>query len=75
MFARNHWYVIAAGEEVGPGDLLARVVLGEPVVLFRDEAGTAVALRDQCSHRRFPLSLGQIRTPSPPGRYAFALLM
>jgi phenylpropionate dioxygenase-like ring-hydroxylating dioxygenase large terminal subunit len=59
MFARNHWYVVAAGDEVGEAPL-GRVVLGEPVVLFRDATGTAVALADRCPHRRYPLSLGRV---------------
>jgi phenylpropionate dioxygenase-like ring-hydroxylating dioxygenase large terminal subunit len=59
MFARNHWYVIAAADEVGTQPL-GRVVLGDPIVLFRDAAGAAVALADRCPHRRYPLSLGQV---------------
>ncbi|MCO5995233.1 aromatic ring-hydroxylating dioxygenase subunit alpha [Actinoallomurus rhizosphaericola] len=54
-FARNQWYVAAYGREVGR-DLLARTVLGEPLVLYRTEAGEVVALADRCVHRRFPLS-------------------
>lgn len=54
-FARNQWYVAAYGAEVGR-DLLARTVLGEAIVLYRTEAGEAVALADRCVHRRFPLS-------------------
>jgi vanillate O-demethylase monooxygenase subunit len=54
-FARNQWYVAAYGREVGR-DLLARTVLGEPLVLYRTEAGDVVALADRCVHRRFPLS-------------------
>ncbi|MBE1535913.1 aromatic ring-hydroxylating dioxygenase subunit alpha [Actinomadura algeriensis] len=55
VFARNQWYVVAYGEEVGDG-LLARTVCGEPLVLYRTGAGEAVALADRCVHRRFPLS-------------------
>ena len=54
-FARNQWYVAAYGREVGR-DLLARTVLGEPLALYRTEAGQAVALADRCVHRRFPLT-------------------
>ena len=31
-----------------------------PVVLYRTEAGTAVALEDRCAHRAFPLSAGTL---------------
>lgn len=54
-FARNQWYVAAYGGEVGR-DLLARTVCGESLVLYRTEAGQAVALADRCVHRRYPLS-------------------
>ncbi|MFI7078397.1 Rieske 2Fe-2S domain-containing protein [Micromonospora sp. NPDC049903] len=54
-FARDQWYVAAFSTEVGR-DLLARTVLGEPLVLYRTESGTAVALADRCVHRRYPLS-------------------
>jgi phenylpropionate dioxygenase-like ring-hydroxylating dioxygenase large terminal subunit len=59
MFARDHWYVVAAGDELGEQPL-GRVVLGEPLVLFRDRDGAAVALADRCPHRRYPLSLGTV---------------
>jgi phenylpropionate dioxygenase-like ring-hydroxylating dioxygenase large terminal subunit len=59
VFARNHWYVIAAADEVGDQPL-GRVVLGEPVVLFRDAGAAVVALADRCSHRRYPLSRGSV---------------
>ena len=55
MFVRNQWYVAAYGREVGR-ELLGRTILGEPIVLYRTEAGEAVALADRCVHRRYPLS-------------------
>ncbi|WP_372498695.1 Rieske 2Fe-2S domain-containing protein [Yinghuangia soli] len=59
-FARNQWYVAAFADEVGR-DLLARTLLGEPVVLYRTEAdGRVVALADRCVHRRFPLSASSL---------------
>jgi vanillate O-demethylase monooxygenase subunit len=57
-FARDQWYVAAYSREVGD-DLLARTVLGEPLVLYRTAAGDAVALADRCVHRRFPLSMSR----------------
>jgi len=57
MFLRNCWYVAAYDCEVGR-DPLARTLLGEPVVLFRTESGTPVALEDRCCHRNLPLSMG-----------------
>ena len=58
MFLRNYWYVAANDHEIGRKPL-GRIILGEPVVLFRTEAGTAVALEDRCVHRHLPLSMGK----------------
>ncbi len=59
-FVRNCWYVAAYADEVLATAPLQRVVLGEPLVLYRDKAGQVVALEDRCSHRFAPLSLGRI---------------
>jgi len=59
MLLKDHWYVAAWGHEVTRG-LLARRLLGEPVVLYRSTAGDPVALEDRCLHRRAPLSLGRL---------------
>lgn len=60
MFPRNFWYVAAMGHEVKPGDLFPRTLLGEPVLMFRRQDGTAVAVADRCSHRRVSLHLGRL---------------
>jgi phenylpropionate dioxygenase-like ring-hydroxylating dioxygenase large terminal subunit len=60
MFLRNCWYVAAASHEVGRS-LLGRTYLDEPVVLYRREDGTPVALEDRCSHRHYPLSAGELK--------------
>ncbi|CAN5734350.1 aromatic ring-hydroxylating dioxygenase subunit alpha [soil metagenome] len=59
MFIRNAWYVAAWPEEVSTKPM-ARTLLGEPVVLYRQEDGTPVALEDRCSHRNLPLSMGEV---------------
>src|SRR5512145_2758989 len=59
MFLRNYWDVAASTQEIGRKPL-GRVILGEPVVMFRTEGGTAVALEDRCPHRRLPLSMGKL---------------
>ena len=53
MFLRNHWYVAANAPEIGRKPL-GRIILGEPVVMFRTEDGTPIALEDRCPHRRLP---------------------
>lgn len=60
MFYRNAWYVAAWDQEVTPG-LLARTILGEPIVLFRTSDGAVAALEDRCCHRNAPLSAGRLR--------------
>jgi len=58
-FVRDQWYVAAYGSEVGR-DLLARTILGEPIVFYRTEAGQVAALADRCVHRRYPLSRSRL---------------
>ena len=58
-FLRNCWYVAAEAGEVTRTPL-ARLLLGEPVVLYRREDGAPVALEDRCCHRRAPLSKGKV---------------
>lgn len=59
MFLKNAWYVAANDHEIGRAPL-GRVLLGEPVVMYRKEDGTVVALEDRCVHRHLPLSMGKI---------------
>ena len=55
----NCWYVAATSEETGRG-LLARTVLGQPVVLYRLASGAIAALEDRCPHRSLPFSRGTL---------------
>ncbi|MGE0736865.1 MAG: Rieske 2Fe-2S domain-containing protein [Alphaproteobacteria bacterium] len=59
MILRNYWYVAARADEIGRAPL-ARIICNELIVLYRTQAGQAVALRDLCSHRRAPLSKGKL---------------
>lgn len=56
-YPRQQWWVAAYSSEVSR-ELLARDILGEPIILYRTEAGEAVALAGICPHRAFPLSKG-----------------
>ncbi|NBP72451.1 MAG: aromatic ring-hydroxylating dioxygenase subunit alpha, partial [Alphaproteobacteria bacterium] len=51
MFLKNCWYVAAYDRELEDGGPLGRKLLNEPVVMFRDSAGKAIALEDRCCHR------------------------
>src|SRR5277367_1679366 len=58
-YPRDQWYVIAYSHEV-TRDLLKRECLGDPILLYRTEAGRPVALFDRCPHRGMPLSKGRL---------------
>lgn len=55
----NCWYVVATSDEAGRG-LLARTVLGQPVVVYRLRSGQVAALEDRCPHRSLPFSQGTL---------------
>lgn len=59
MFLKNFWYVAADADELGRS-LLGRWICDEPVVLYRKEDGSPVALEDRCPHRKFALSKGEL---------------
>lgn len=59
MFLKNAWYVAANDHEIGRQPL-GRIFLNEPVVMYRKEDGTLVALEDRCMHRHLPLSMGKL---------------
>lgn len=58
FFLRNLWYYALPGGQLKPGAMLAKTLLGEPVLLARSHAGQAFALRDICPHRAVPLTCG-----------------
>ena len=60
MFIKNAWYVAAWADEVTDKPL-ARRILDQPVVLFRDAPDARAALADMCCHRGAPLSCGKRR--------------
>jgi phenylpropionate dioxygenase-like ring-hydroxylating dioxygenase large terminal subunit len=60
-YLRNCWYVAAWDHEVRRLSGLRRIVLGEPLLLYRKADGKPVALEDRCCHRQAPLSNGRIR--------------
>lgn len=59
MYLRDAWYVAAWGHEVSQAPL-ARLLLEEPVVLWRTADGAPVAFEDRCCHRHAPLSVGRV---------------
>ena len=59
MFMHNAWYAAAWSWEVSR-TLLARRICDRPMVLYRREDGSPVALEDLCCHRLLPLSHGRL---------------
>ena len=59
-FLYDIWYFAALGSALKPGRLQRYEILGQPVLLGRDRAGKAYALRDVCPHRAAPLSAGRL---------------
>ena len=58
-FVRNAWYMAGWATDLEDGPV-ARIMLGDPVVVFRGEDGAVGALYDVCPHRAVPLSLGTV---------------
>ena len=59
MSLSDFWYIAALSSEIGKRPV-ARRLMGERVVLFRDEAGRARTLEDRCAHRNMALSRGTV---------------
>ena len=58
-FVRNAWYIAEWSDALGD-EVIARTIMNQPVVLFRDADGTAAALEDRCCHRGAPLTHGKL---------------
>lgn len=57
-YLHDFWYVAAHGAEIARGKTLARTLLGQQILLGRDNEGAVFALRDFCPHRGMPLRYG-----------------
>ncbi|MDX2097197.1 MAG: aromatic ring-hydroxylating dioxygenase subunit alpha [Leptolyngbyaceae cyanobacterium bins.59] len=60
MKFEDFWYVVALSDQLKPGKVISRSLLGEWLAIFRDETGQPVALRDRCLHRNSRLSCGKV---------------
>ena len=56
-YVRDIWYAAGWSEDVTRRPL-GRIFLNEPVVMYRREDGSPVAMQDLCPHRFVPLSKG-----------------
>ncbi len=57
-YLRDAWYVAALSTEVSAEGLFARKLLNTPVLIYRKQDGSPVAMQDRCPHRFVPLSMG-----------------
>ena len=60
-FLRNLWYFAMPGRALKPGALVAKTLLGEPLVFARDSTGAPFVMLDICPHRGIPLSYGRLQ--------------
>jgi phenylpropionate dioxygenase-like ring-hydroxylating dioxygenase large terminal subunit len=55
---KNIWYYATPSESLKVGKTIAKVMLGEPILIGRDQNGVVFAMRDICPHQGVPLSDG-----------------
>jgi phenylpropionate dioxygenase-like ring-hydroxylating dioxygenase large terminal subunit len=56
---RNFWYLAFSGDALPRGRMLAKTLMGEPMLFARTDDGEVFALRDICPHRGIPLRHGK----------------
>jgi len=59
-FLRDFWYIGAWASEVTRKPM-RRLIMNEPILFYRREDASVVALEDRCPHRNYPLSRGDLR--------------
>ncbi|MDG2242857.1 MAG: aromatic ring-hydroxylating dioxygenase subunit alpha [Rhodospirillaceae bacterium] len=57
-FLHGFWYVAAVTRDIHRGKTVHRTLLGEPILIGRDNSGDVFALKDTCPHRGTLLSRG-----------------
>jgi phenylpropionate dioxygenase-like ring-hydroxylating dioxygenase large terminal subunit len=50
-YVRNAWYVAAWSDGLLDGQLVARTIMNEPIVLYRKADGGVAAIEDRCARR------------------------
>lgn len=56
---RNRWYMAAFSNEISR-EPVERTLLNKPVVMYRKQDGSPVAMYGLCPHRYFPLAKGRV---------------
>eukprot|EP00163_Fabomonas_tropica_P025046 TRINITY_DN4313_c0_g2_i1.p1 TRINITY_DN4313_c0_g2~~TRINITY_DN4313_c0_g2_i1.p1 ORF type:complete len:360 (-),score=37.05 TRINITY_DN4313_c0_g2_i1:168-1247(-) len=57
-YLKNTWYIAALSSEIDDTELFPRTLLEIPVLIYRKQDGTPVAIHDRCPHRFAPLHRG-----------------
>src|SRR5436190_23210709 len=57
---RNYWYPVLQSDELPERKPIGFMVLGEPLVAWRDAQGKPCVVRDRCPHRSIKLSVGRV---------------
>ena len=56
----NKWYLICPARDLG-NRMIAKTILNQKIIIFRDDKGDLAALEDRCCHRNVQLSLGYLQ--------------
>ena len=59
LFLRNIWYMATPGNQLRRGKMMAKQLLGKPLLIGRDANNGVFALRNICPHRGIPLTYGK----------------
>lgn len=71
---RGYWYPVCKSVQVKPGKPFGTKILGEHLVLWRDNDGNIKCLEDFCPHRGARLSLGEVQDGNVACRYHGVML-
>lgn len=56
----RRWVAVMPARALKAGAMDGRIIADQPVVIWRDAAGTVCAVRDMCPHRGVPFSAGRL---------------
>ncbi len=59
LLLRDFWYLALPSRQLKAGQMMGKMLLGEPVLLGRASDGAPFAIRDICAHRGMPLHHGR----------------
>jgi chlorophyllide a oxygenase len=65
----DNWYAIDFEKNIKPNKIYPINILGERLILFRDQYNNVSCLEDRCPHRSTPLSLGRMNNGKVECKY------